>query len=109
MSQVLGALEAHSSKKDLMKQRLDLVVRGRRNHTHQPLSQGNNLPDFVCPYHPVLPSSISVVYPGDCPEGWSDASAVELGCVYADVTDANVDEVTKNPTNFEEEKRILLN
>eukprot|EP00091_Calanus_sinicus_P001920 TRINITY_DN1193_c0_g1_i2.p1 TRINITY_DN1193_c0_g1~~TRINITY_DN1193_c0_g1_i2.p1 ORF type:complete len:198 (-),score=66.71 TRINITY_DN1193_c0_g1_i2:246-839(-) len=29
---------------------------------------------------------------GDCPEGWSDGSSVGLGCVFADLGDADVNE-----------------
>merc|ERR1719419_1737577 len=31
---------------------------------------------------------------GECPEGWKDGSSVGLGCVFADLGDANVDEPT---------------
>merc|ERR550519_3317032 len=29
---------------------------------------------------------------GDCPDGWTDGSSVDLGCVLADLEDNNIDE-----------------
>ena len=35
-----------------------------------------------------------IIEQGDCMEGWVDGSSVGLGCVYADLTDMDIDEVT---------------
>ena len=46
---------------------------------------------------------------GDCKEGWVDARSVGLGCIFADMEDANVDEPTAETVckNFGEGGRLL--
>merc|ERR1711936_123790 len=63
----LAPVLARNGKRDRIQQKVGLKS---RDHGHAPVVQG------------------------DCPDGWKDGSSVGLGCVYADMEDANVDEPT---------------
>ena len=72
----------------------------------EPLS-GASLAGCVCLSVPVIECllTINVLYPGDCLEGWTDATDVAMGCLFAYISYSNVDEVTKKTYL----KKVFLN